>query len=108
MPYEMYRPIVAIDVAAENATLEPREGSAKIKDNVAASQIARIGDRNRLSTLWKNPGIPLSREKANIIREFDVIEKRPQCQTHTLMALVILYDMVKLGGNDDARLGEKR
>ena len=50
----MYSPIVAIDVAAAKATEEPSDGSERMKESVAASQTARTGERNRLSTLWKN------------------------------------------------------
>ena len=46
----MYKPMVAMDVAAANATLLPRLGSARMKERVAASQIVRIGEWNRLST----------------------------------------------------------
>jgi hypothetical protein len=52
-PYEMYSPIVAIEVAAANATEEPSDGSARMKDSVAASQTVRTGERKRASTLWK-------------------------------------------------------
>lgn len=83
-PYEMYKPIVAIEVAAAKATLDPRDGRARMKDKVAASHTVRIGDRNRSSTLWKKDGIPPSREKANIIRLLDVMENNPQCHTHTV------------------------
>jgi hypothetical protein len=38
MPYEMYRPIVAMEVAALKATLEPSEGRARQKERKAASQ----------------------------------------------------------------------
>ena len=31
--------------------------------------------------------MPPSRLKANIILEFDVIENKPQCQTHTMMSV---------------------
>ena len=64
-------------VAAENATLLPKLGSPKMKDNVQASQTVLMGDLVLASTLWKNlcPGIPPSRAKAYIIRELDVIEK---------------------------------
>jgi|SRR3569833_1555483 len=50
----MYSPMVAIDVAAEKATVEPSDGMAKMNDSVAASQTVRIGDLKRASTLWKN------------------------------------------------------
>jgi hypothetical protein len=49
----MYRPIVAIDVAAVNATAEPSEGRERQKARKAASQIVRTGERNLSSTLWK-------------------------------------------------------
>jgi hypothetical protein len=48
--------MVAIDVAAAKATLEPREGRERMKLRVAASQTARMGERKRASTLWKNDG----------------------------------------------------
>jgi hypothetical protein len=38
VPYEMYNPIVAILVAAENATALPRLGKPKIKLRVQANQ----------------------------------------------------------------------
>jgi hypothetical protein len=93
--------MVAIEVAAANATLDPREGSARINERVADSQTARIGERKRSSTLWKNGcyrrvsgrcrslshqaelTIPPSRAKANIILLLLVILKSPQCQTQT-------------------------
>jgi hypothetical protein len=50
-PYEMYNPMVAIEVAAAYATDEPRLGSARMKERVAASHTAGIGERNRASTL---------------------------------------------------------
>lgn len=59
-PYEMYRPMVAMEVAAEKATLEPREGRARMKERVALSQMERIGERKRSSTLWKKEGMPWS------------------------------------------------
>ena len=52
----MYSPIVAILVAAANATELPREGSARQKLSVAASQTVRMGERKRSSTLWKKCG----------------------------------------------------
>lgn len=79
--------MVAIDVAAEKATAEPSEGRARIKDRVAASQMVRTGERNRLSTLWKKDGMPPSLEKANIMRLLLVIENKPQCQTQTTKQL---------------------
>src|SRR2546423_11529948 len=84
----MYRPIVAIEVAAKKATVEPRDGTASRKESVAASQMVRMGARKRLSTLWKNFGSAPSRLKANIIRELDVMEKRPQCQTQTIIRVM--------------------
>ena len=97
----MYKPIVAILVAAANATELPRLGSARMKLSVHASHTARrpkssavahthavrtegapvrTGDWDFLSTLWKNlaPGIALSRANAYIIRLFDVTENVPQ------------------------------
>lgn len=80
MAYEMYNPMVAILVAAENATELPRLGNPNMKLRVQASQTVRTGDFRFASTLWKNlwPGIPPSRAKAYIIREFEVTEKVPQ------------------------------
>ena len=46
--------MVAMEVAAEKATEEPSEGRARMKERVAASQMARIGDLKRASTWWKN------------------------------------------------------
>ncbi len=74
----MYKPIVAMEVAAEKATVEPNDGIARRKERNAPSQMVRIGERKRASTLLKNCGRPPSRAKPNIIREFDVMEKRPQ------------------------------
>lgn len=56
----MYSPMVAIEVAAEKATVEPREGRARTKERVALSQMERIGERKRSSTLWKKAGMPWS------------------------------------------------
>src|SRR6267154_1959195 len=93
--------MVAMDVAAENATELPRLGRPRMKLNVHASQTSakvnnglqrfgfgraksrwkdkpvRIGERHRRSTLCRNlePGIAPSRLKAYIIRELDVTEK---------------------------------
>ena len=53
IPYEIYKPMVAILVAAENATVEPTLGTASKNARNAASQIVRIGLRHFLSTLWK-------------------------------------------------------
>ena len=63
-------------VAAANATVLPKLGSPRMKDNVQASQTVLMGDLVLGSTLWKNlcPGIPPSRAKAYIIRELDVME----------------------------------
>jgi len=48
--------MVAMEVAAAKATLEPREGMARRKARKAASQTVRIGERKRESTEWKNEG----------------------------------------------------
>jgi hypothetical protein len=56
IPYEMYRPMVAMDVAAAKATEEPREGRPRQKAQKAASQMVRTGARKRASTLWKKCG----------------------------------------------------
>lgn len=53
--------MVAIEVAAAKATEEPREGRARMKARVAASQIVRVGDWKRASTWWKKWGMPRSR-----------------------------------------------
>jgi hypothetical protein len=52
----MYRPIVAMEVAAVKATAEPSEGRERQKASRAASQTARTGERNLSSTLWKKLG----------------------------------------------------
>ena len=49
-PYDMYSPIVAMDVAAEKATLEPRLGIARRKDRKAPRQTVRIGEAKRMLT----------------------------------------------------------
>jgi hypothetical protein len=56
IPYEMYRPMVAMEVAAAKATEEPREGRPRQKAQKAASQMVRTGARKRASTLWKKCG----------------------------------------------------
>lgn len=93
----MYNPIVAIEVAAANATELPKLGRPRMKLRVHASHTAerkelersierrvqvrdipaRMGDFHSVLTWAKNlcPGTPPSREKAYIIREFEVIEK---------------------------------
>ena len=76
--------MVAILVAAENATVEPNEGIARRNDRVAASQTVRMGDWKRASTLVKKWGNPPSLEKPNIMRELDVMENKPACQTHKM------------------------
>ncbi len=48
--------MVAMEVAAAKATLEPREGRARRKERLAASQTVRMGLRKRSSTLWKKLG----------------------------------------------------
>lgn len=52
----MYRPMVAMEVAAAKATDEPREGRARRKARKAASQTVRMGERKRASTEWKKEG----------------------------------------------------
>lgn len=92
-----------MDVAAAKATELPREGRERQKARKAASQTVRMGERKRSSTLWKKWGfchwsvegwyieiegeltIPPSRAKANIIREFDVMENSPQCHTQIII-----------------------
>src|SRR5271170_451178 len=77
-----------MDVAAWKATAEPSDGTASRNERVAASQMVRIGLRKRLSTLLKNFGRAPSREKENIMREFEVMLKRPQCQTQSMMSVM--------------------
>ena len=74
--YETYSPMVAMDVAAENATVDPREGRPRKNESVHASQTVRTGVLDRLLTLWKKvwPGRPPSRANAYIMRELDVTE----------------------------------
>lgn len=50
--------MVAMEVAAMKATVEPSEGRARQKESVAASQMVRMGDLNRVSTLLKKEGRP--------------------------------------------------
>ena len=47
-----------MEVAAEKATVERSEGRARQKESVAASQMVRMGDLNRASTLTKKGGRP--------------------------------------------------
>lgn len=47
----MYKPIVAIDVAAVNATDDPSEGNARQNARNAANQMVRIGTSHFLLTL---------------------------------------------------------
>lgn len=42
-PYERYKPMVAIDVAAAKATDEPSDGRPRMNARVAARQMVRIG-----------------------------------------------------------------
>ena len=77
-----------MDVAAEKATLEPSEGMARRNARKAARQIVRMGAWNLASTVVKKGGKPRSRAKPNIIREFEVMEKRPACQTHNMMRVI--------------------
>ncbi len=62
MPYEMYKPIVAIDVAAAKATELPREGRDRRNARKAASQTVRTGERNLSSTLWKKFGCSIGQQ----------------------------------------------
>jgi hypothetical protein len=95
----MYSPIVAIDVAALNATAEPSDGRERMNARVAASRIVRQGLWKRSSTWSKKAGSARSRLKAveplvqnsnhrgmlntpYIIRELDVMENSPQCLHH--------------------------
>lgn len=87
-PYDRYSPMVAMEVAAENATVDPSEGIASRNARKAAKQIVRMGDWNLASTVVKNGGNPRSRAKPNIMREFEVMEKSPACQTHTMMRVM--------------------
>ena len=77
-----------MDVAAEKATEEPREGIARRKARMAARQIVRMGAPKCWFTLSKKGGRPWSRAKANIILELEVREKRPQCQTQRIMRVI--------------------
>ena len=79
---------MAMDVAAEKATVEPREGMARRKERNAARQMVRIGAEKRGLTCVKKWGSPPSRAKPNIIRELEVMEKRPACQTQTMMRVI--------------------
>lgn len=58
MPYDIYRPMVAIDVAAVKATVDPSDGMARRNERNAASQMVRMGALNRASTRLKNAGSP--------------------------------------------------
>lgn len=44
IPYEMYRPLVAIEVVPLRATSEPREGRARRKEQVAPKATVRMGE----------------------------------------------------------------
>lgn len=88
IPYERYSPTIAIEVAAEKATYKPRDGIARRKDSPAARRTARVGICIRLVVRAKNRGIPESRAKLNIILEFNVIEKSPQCQIHKVISVI--------------------
>lgn len=46
----MYKPMVAMEVAALKATEEPSDGSPRMKARVAASHTVRTGLLKRLST----------------------------------------------------------
>ena len=43
IPYEVYRPIVAIEVAAEKATVEPKLGRPRMNESVHASHTVHKG-----------------------------------------------------------------
>ena len=45
-----------MEVAAEKATVDLRDGRERQKAKKAASQMVRTGERNFLSTLWKKWG----------------------------------------------------
>ena len=77
-----------MEVAAVKATEEPNDGIASRNDKNTASHTVLIGDLKRSSTLLKNWCRPPSRLKPNIIREFEVMEKRPQCQIHTMTNVI--------------------
>ncbi len=77
-----------MEVAAEKATLEPRDGMASKKAKKAARQMVRIGAQNLSSTFVKKCGRPPSRAKPNIMREFEVRENRPACQTQTMTRVI--------------------
>lgn len=80
--------MVAIEVAAEKATVDPSDGTARRKERKAANQMVRIGARNLASTLSKKCGRPPSRAKPNIMRELDVMEKSPQWYTQTMIKVI--------------------
>lgn len=74
-----------MDVAAAKATSDPRDGRERQKERNAPSQMVRMGDLNLLSMCAKNFGIPPSRAKANIMREFEVRLKRPAKKTQMII-----------------------
>ena len=88
IPYEIYWPLIAIEVAMKRAIPEPREGKASRNDSEAASYIIRIGIRYIGWTDAKNRGKPLSREKPNIKREFAIILKRPACHIQKIITII--------------------
>lgn len=49
-PYEMYSPMVAIDVAAEKATALPRLGRPRMKLSAQASQTTQAGGNEKVGT----------------------------------------------------------
>jgi hypothetical protein len=98
----MYNPIVAILVAAEKATIEPKLGRARMNARVAASQMVRTGLWNLWSTWSKKRGSARSRLKAYIMRELLVMEKRPQCQTHTMTR--VMAATAPLGPNTSTKI----
>jgi hypothetical protein len=75
--------MVAMDVAAANATEDPREGSARQKERKAASQTVRIGDLNLSSTLWKKCGYQGLLAQLNIYRAREGLRFRHHVQMRT-------------------------
>lgn len=63
---------MAIDVVPLNATVEPREGRARRKEQPAPKRTVRIGEWKPRSIICSRCGMPPSRAKANIMRELEV------------------------------------
>lgn len=61
-----------MEVVPLKATEEPREGRASRKAQQAPKRTVRIGDSKPRSMMCSLCGIPPSRAKANIMREFEV------------------------------------